>query len=333
MEKILLGGYFGFENIGDDAILLSEISFLKKEGFKPIILTNKGRSIFNEEAIDRYNFFKIFKIKNEFKFFILGGGGLFQDKTSFRSLAYYIFLIKYMKLLGKKVILLNVGIGPIIRNISKKLLYNVLKNCDLIFLRDSYSFEFFKNLNNKFLSSDSTFYFDIDEVEKENKIGISIRYFDKLDLNKIENFLKIIIKKVNLEVEFIVFSKEEIEIARKLNLNYFYSNDPIKIIERIGKLKFLIGTRYHSIIFSILTETPFIALVYDIKVKNIVKEIGLNNLIFPEDELETWSTIFSENFKKLEDLKNILKEKKRELKERLNFSFKKTVEFIKNDYF
>lgn len=331
MEKILLGGYFGFGNIGDDAILLSEINFLKKEGFKPIILTNKGMQIFNEECINRYNFFEIFKKRKEFNMFILGGGGLFQDKTSFRSLVYYIFLIKFMKFLKKKVILLNVGIGPIIREKSKKLLHKTLKSCDLIFFRDSYSFDFFKDLNNKYLSVDSSFYLDIFTVEKENKIGISLRNFDKLDLNKFKNFIEKIKERVDFDLEFIVFSKEEIDLANKLELPHFYSDNSIKIIEEICKMKFLIGTRYHSIIFSILTETPFIGLVYDIKVENLIKEIGLENLIYPDETINIWLEKFTRYFEMSNYLKNILSEKKKDLKEKVNFSFKKTVEFIKNE--
>lgn len=331
MEKILLGGYFGFENIGDDAILISEINFLKKEGFKPIVLTNKGKQVFNEDCINRYNFFEIYKRRKEFNVFILGGGGLFQDKTSFRSLVYYIFLIKFMKFLKKKVILLNVGIGPIIREKSKKLLHKTLKNCDLIFFRDSYSFDFFKDLNNKYLSSDSSFYLDIYTVEKENKIGISLRNFDKLDLIKFKNFIEKIKERIDFDFEFIVFSKEEIDLAKKLELPYFYSYDPVKIIEEMGKMKFLIGTRYHSIIFSILTETPFIGLVYDIKVENLVKEIGLENLIYPEENINIWLEKFLRYFEIKDNIKNILFEKKKELKEKVNFSFNKTIEFIKNE--
>lgn len=332
MEKILLGGYFGFENIGDDAILLSEIKFLKENGLKPIILTNKFKSIFNEEGINRYNFIEIFKRRKEFKFFILGGGGLFQDKTSFRSLIYYIFLIKIMKLLRKRVILLNVGIGPILRKVSKSILFNALKVCDLIFFRDSYSYNFYENLKNKYLGADSSFYLDFKNEKRENKIGLSLRYFDKLDLKKFMQFLDEIKKSLPFDFEFIVFSKEEINIAKKLNLNYFYSNDPIKIIEKIGQLVFLIGTRYHSIVFSIITETPFIGFVYDLKVKNLIEEIGLNNLIYPEENLFTWIEKFNEIFKNKDHIQNLLKEEKVKLKERVNFSFRALLNYIKNGH-
>ncbi|MBC7195492.1 MAG: polysaccharide pyruvyl transferase family protein, partial [Caldisericia bacterium] len=263
MEKILLGGYFGFENIGDEAILLSQINFLKNEDFEPIVLTNKGIKVFDTESLNRYNFLKIVLLRKKFNIFILGGGGLFQDRTSFRSLLYYIFLIYFIKFLRKKVILLNIGIGPIIRGISKRLLINAIKMCDLIILRDKYSYDFLPELKNKFLSSDSTFIISFNKKEKEKLILLSLRNFKEIELEKFKKFIEAIKKEFDLNIEFVCFSPDEIKISEYLNLKYFYSKNPLDIIEKISKSDFLIGTRYHSIIFSIITETPFIGVVYD----------------------------------------------------------------------
>ena len=331
MEKVLLGGYFGFENIGDDAILLSEINFLKKENFIPIILTKSGKKIFNEESIDRYNFLKIIKFKNQFNSFILGGGGIFQDSTSFRSLIYYLSLINLMKFLNKKVILLNIGIGEIKREISKKLLLKTLKKCDLIIFRDEYSYNFFDDLSNKFISSDSSFYLNFQKKEKEDLILVSLRYFKNLDLNKFKIFVDRLKKKISLNFEFIVFSKEEIELAKYLNLNYFYSQNPVETIEKISTSKFLIGTRYHSIIFSILTETPFIGLIYDIKVKNLIDDLGLNNLIYPDDEVENWIEIFIKNFNNGTEISKTISEKRNEFINRVEKGYDILKRFLKNE--
>lgn len=310
MEKILLGGYFGFNNIGDDAILLSEINFLRKENFKPIILTYKGRKIFNQESINRYNFLKIIKLRKKFNNFILGGGGIFQDSTSFRSLIYYLFLIYVFKFLRKRVILLNIGIGEIKRELSKILLHKSLKICDLIIFRDEYSYNYFKDLKNKFLSSDSSFYLNFQKKERENLVLISLRDFKNFDLNKFKIFLNRLKEKVKFKFEFVIFSKEEIELAKYLNLDYFYSKNPIDILKKISTSSFLIGTRYHSIIFSILTETPFIGLIYDIKIKNLIEELGLNNFIYPNDEVEKWLEIFINNFEQRNLINKTLIEKK-----------------------
>ena len=331
MEKVLLGGYFGFENIGDDAILLSEINFLKKENFIPIILTKSDKKIFNEESIDRYNFLKIIKLKNQFNSFILGGGGILQDSTSFRSLFYYLSLINLMKFLNKKVILLNIGIGEIKREISKKLLLKTLKKCDLIIFRDEYSYNFFDDLSNKFISSDSSFYLNFQKKEKEDLILVSLRYFKNLDLNKFKIFIDRLKEKISLNFEFIVFSKEEIELAKYLNLNYFHSKNPVETIEKISTSKFLIGTRYHSIIFSILTETPFIGLIYDIKVKNLIDDLGLNNLIYPDDEVENWIEIFIKNFNNRTEISKTISEKRNEFINRVEKGYDILKRFLKNE--
>lgn len=331
MEKVVLGGYFGFENIGDDAILLSEINFLKKENFKPIILTKSGKKIFNEESIDRYNFLKIIKFKNQFNSFILGGGGIFQDSTSFRSLIYYLSLINLMNFLNKKVILFNIGIGEIKREISKKLLLRTLKKCDLIIFRDEYSYNFFDDLSNKFISSDSSFYLNFQKKEKEDLILVSLRYFKNLDLNKFKIFIDRLKEEISLNFEFIVFSKEELELAKYLNLNYFYSQNPVETIEKISTSKFLIGTRYHSIIFSILTETPFIGLIYDIKVKNLIDDLGIKNLIYPDDEVEKWIEIFNKNFNNRSEISKTISEKRNEFINRVERGYDILKRFLKNE--
>lgn len=333
MEKIVLGGYFGFGNIGDDAILLSEINFLRKENFQPFILTYKGREIFNQESINRYNFFKIIKLRKKFNNFILGGGGIFQDTTSFRSLIYYLFMIYFFKFLKKRVVLLNIGIGEIKRKISKNLLYKSLKICDLVIFRDEYSFNFFKDLNNKFLSSDSSFYLNFQKKEKENLVLVSLRNFKNFDLNKFRIFLNRLKEKVDLKFEFIIFSKEEIELAKSLNLDYFYSKNPIDTIEKISKSSFLIGTRYHSIIFSILTGTPFIGLVYDIKIKNLIDELGLNNFIYPNDKIEKWLEIFIKNFEQRNLINKTLIEKKNIFIERVNKGYEILRKFLNYEHF
>jgi polysaccharide pyruvyl transferase CsaB len=329
MEKVVLGGYFGFGNIGDEAILLSEINFLKKDGYEPIVLTNRGIKVFECESINRYNFFKIFLKKREFNKFILGGGGLFQDKTSFRSLIYYIFLIYFMKLLKKKVILFNVGIGPIKRSLSKKLIIESFKISDLIILRDKYSYDFLPEFKNKFLSSDSTFSIFFNNVERGDFVLLSLRYFDNLNLDRFKNFLKLIKNRYDLNIEFIVFSKEEIKIAEYLNLRYFHSNDIIEIINKIASSSFLIGTRYHSIIFSIITNTPFIGFIYDIKVKNLIDELGLKNYISPEDPIEDWINKFCEFYENRESLNDSIKSKKSELIDRVKFGFEILRKFLK----
>ena len=332
MEKVILGGYFGFENLGDDAILLSEVSFLKENGFEPIVLTNKGKPIFGVKGISRTSIKDILRIRNEFSTFILGGGGLFQDKTSFRSLLYYLFLIDFMKSLKKKVVIFNVGVGPLIRKISIKLLFSTLKKADLVIFRDRFSFDFFPELKNKFLGFDSAFRLNFERKEKGKKILISLRYFKDLNLKKFSKFISILKEKIPYDFEFVVFSEEEKEIAKILNLPYFHMKDPISVLEKFSEAQFLIGARYHSIIFSIMNDVPFLPIPYDLKVRVLSKEVGFKDFIETYEALDVWIDKFNKVFEEREERRKIIIERKREFMERERSSFSLLLDFLSDGH-
>jgi len=80
-----------------------------------------------------------------------------------------------------------------------------------------------------------------------------------------------------------------------------------------------------------LTETPFIGLIYDIKVKNMIDEIKIENYILPDDSIENWIEVFNVNFEKREEISKILSEKKSEFINRVNNGYYILGEFLKNE--
>lgn len=329
MEKVVLGGYFGFENLGDDAILLSEVSFLKENGFEPIVLTNKGKPIFGVKGINRTSIKEILKLKGEFSTFILGGGGLFQDKTSFRSLLYYLFLIDFMKRLQKRVVVFNVGVGPLIRKISRKLLFSSLRRADLLIFRDKFSFDFFPELKNKFLGFDSAFRLNFERRDREKKILISLRYFKDLDLEKFSKFINILKEIIHYNFEFVIFSDEEKKIAETLNLPYFYRKDPISVLEEFSEAQFVIGTRYHSILFAIMNTTPFISIPYDLKVRILSEEVGFKDFIEKDEGVDEWVKRTKKVFEERKPREEVIRKKREDFNKRLQESFRILLNFLR----
>jgi len=53
------------------------------------------------------------------------------------------------------------------------------------------------------------------------------------------------------------------------------SYDPAEIAGVISKATFTLGMRYHSIIFSLISSIPFIAISYAPKVKDLAEELGM----------------------------------------------------------
>jgi len=124
--KILLGGYYGFGNLGDELILSVIVKELRQRfpnADLKILSADPAETELNHlvPAVNRWNPLSVFLSILRSDFFFLGGGGLFQDTTSGRSLMYYLLLILAGSLAGKKVILLSVGIESVQNNFLRKL--------------------------------------------------------------------------------------------------------------------------------------------------------------------------------------------------------------------
>src|SRR3989339_978082 len=127
--KIALSGYYGFGNIGDEALLT-----IIKQKIAGAEFTVLDRS------------FKIISQIFRSDLLISGGGTLFQDKTSSRSFYYYIGVVALAKLMGKKVMILAQGFGPLNKTLNRHLARLVLNRVDIITLRDKQSLETIKKL-------------------------------------------------------------------------------------------------------------------------------------------------------------------------------------------
>ena len=68
MKGVLISGYYGFNNTGDEAMIETLASQLAKRNYRLVVLSSnpdKTRELYNVEAYDRFKFFQIWKgIKN-----------------------------------------------------------------------------------------------------------------------------------------------------------------------------------------------------------------------------------------------------------------------------
>ena len=112
--KLLLSGYYGFGNLGDEAILSGLVQGLKARGHSVTVLSNDPlttASLHGVTAAHRVRGAPGALLKTDA--FISGGGGLLQDKTSLRSLHYYLTLLRLAKRLGKRAFVYGQSVGPL----------------------------------------------------------------------------------------------------------------------------------------------------------------------------------------------------------------------------
>ena len=135
----LLCGYYGFGNLGDDALLMRAA---KRACGNVVALAHdpaKTEFKFGIRCVNRSNLFAVLKAIKKCRRFVLGGGSLLQSTTSFRSLCWYSALFIYASLNGKRTEIWAGGIGGFRGTISKMLASNVLRRADLIGIRDNTS--------------------------------------------------------------------------------------------------------------------------------------------------------------------------------------------------
>ena len=143
--KTLLFGYYGFSNLGDDALLSSAVKRARGEFCGGVgALTRAPKQCTEHFGIPCYNRFSPFALISQVlrcDRLIFGGGTVFQDLTSRRSFIYYLFVLRLALFLKKEVLFYGVGIGEIKSGFARHLLYKSLLRVSYIGVRDERSFE------------------------------------------------------------------------------------------------------------------------------------------------------------------------------------------------
>lgn len=148
---VLLSGYYGFDNMGDDSILETVITSLTAE--KPDIritaLTKKPKfdsRRFGIRCVARMNLLSVIREMRRSRVLISGGGSLFQDSTSKKSLLYYAHIVNLARRMGMKTYILANGVGVIFSERNKRITAKTVNRADRVTVRDEESLQELVNI-------------------------------------------------------------------------------------------------------------------------------------------------------------------------------------------
>ncbi|MBR2432043.1 MAG: polysaccharide pyruvyl transferase family protein, partial [Clostridia bacterium] len=144
-EGIVIGGYYGFGSIGDEAILDLILESVRETSFfeTVYVISKRGGKRGNAWEISRFSLLRLVYTFIKCRVFIFGGGSLLQDSTSKRSLWYYEALLLIAKVCGCKTYIFANGIGPVSQ---RRALKKLLSFADRVSVRDPDSYEILKSL-------------------------------------------------------------------------------------------------------------------------------------------------------------------------------------------
>ena len=308
MADILISGYHGFANSGDEALLFAILNTLRK--IKPeldftVLSKTPGETsaVYGVNSISRYNPFKIIREMKKSKMLLFGGGSLLQDITSSKSVLYYLTIIRLAQKHGMKTMLYANGIGPITKKRNRKLASKILNNVDLITLRDDKSDEELKNLgvtNPKIIiTADPAFTIDTEEgkgsgrfftnlagVPSGTKLCIvSIRSWKNSSPYFVTDLAKLCDYMVENHAIYPLFVPmqypEDTEISKNVmahmkNSSYIINRELSvpEMFSVLSEAEILIGMRLHSLIYATTLAIPAMPICYDPKISAFMESLN-----------------------------------------------------------
>ncbi|MBR4400946.1 MAG: polysaccharide pyruvyl transferase CsaB [Synergistes sp.] len=152
---VLLTGYYGFGNFGDELLAEASKEILVRCGTDPdrIALLSadpaESERKFGVKAFDRWKLSEVIKACRQSRILLLGGGGLFQDSTSLRSCVYYWAVILIARICGMTVFAAGQSVGPLRSRLAFIITRHALSLCSKISVRDEPSMKLIEKLGLK----------------------------------------------------------------------------------------------------------------------------------------------------------------------------------------
>jgi polysaccharide pyruvyl transferase CsaB len=309
-----VSGYYGFHNLGDEAILESivqQIRHLAPDAELVALSASplQTASRLGIRAVHRMAFSKIATELKGADLFISGGGSLLQDVTGLGSVPYYLSLVKLAQVFGVKTMFLGQGIGPLKLAHSRWLVGAVARKADALTVRDQASRELLAScgvpIERITLTADPVLALDpapADEIDAvwqrlgldPNKptLAIAIRPWSDWFERQLKSFSAVLAQAATqwgAQILLLPFHRPDDDMLHE-ELSYCLETrpeahrphvamltealDPAVMVGLLGRLDLLVGMRLHALIMGAAIGTPSIGLVYDPKVKAFAELAG-----------------------------------------------------------
>jgi polysaccharide pyruvyl transferase CsaB len=298
----LLSGYYGFGNLGDEALLTVIVSQLKSRyPYGEIdVLSAKPEQTAHElrvEATPRWDAKAVRHAIDRADVVLSGGGGLLQNATSLRSLVYYAGIIRAASRASRKAMIFAQSIGPL-DFWGRALVKECCKGVHAATVRDKRSLQMLAPLlpagARLEQTADPVFLYDAPEedvdlsseglgADTDPLVVVSVRKAtgmkDRLDV--VARAVDRLAKQHDARVAFLpIGGTPDAEVSTLVIRKC--KTAPVLLPECtldraaniIRRAKALVGMRLHALIFAARYGVPFLAIPYDPKVSALCDELS-----------------------------------------------------------
>ena len=310
--RILVSGYYGFGNAGDDSIAAAlvagiracapdmPITFLCKD-------TKNSAKKYGVRTVPRFNIPAVLREMRTARLLISGGGNLLQNTTSARSLFYYTTIIRLAKRRGLRVFVLGNGLGPILGEKYERDVAKTLALADRITLREPQSLEYAASLgiprDRLALSADPALLltpadarrvdYILKNVGNVSHFAVSLRSFATLRSEEVDgadedSFAATFAAEVDAiaahtgakPLYILMQSSRDRALTEKVNAAAAVKGEILggltarEIMGVLGRCEFVISMRLHLLIYAVAVGKPPLGISYDPKIDAMMRYMG-----------------------------------------------------------
>ena len=306
MNRIVVSGYYGSKNAGDEAMLAAMIEVLSDLDPQVNITVISANPEDTEKrhgvhAVSWLSFGGIVRALRHADLLVSGGGSLLQNVTSGRSLYYYLGVIWLAERLGVPVMLYAQGIGPVCGGVARGLMRRIAGGVSLITVRDYGSYEEIESLGitkpPTLVTADPVLAIHPMDlgmgrgILKKAKadgarpvVGISVREWRGWDHYKqvIAETADRVAEELDARIVFFPMQvPEDVQtaetIASRMKTKATVLADEFttsELLSLVGNFDLLLAVRLHALIFAGVMGVPMVGVSYDPKIDRFLGSIG-----------------------------------------------------------
>ncbi|HEX4836256.1 MAG TPA: polysaccharide pyruvyl transferase CsaB [bacterium] len=302
MSRVVLSGYYGFKNLGDEAVLAATAGELRRRcpGVEITVLSASPAEtsrLHGVRGVSRRNPGEILRVLRGCDLFLSGGGSLFQDATSWRSPWYYLSILALARRLARRTAVYAQGIEPFRRASTRKAVSFLLNQVDLVTVRDAASQAVLAEIGVRrprvVLSADPSLLLTPEwsasaEAEKAGwgdgvVFGLALRQWgrgeavraaaDAARIIAARRGVKWVLLPMHLPGDLAVAET----LAAHIGPGAIVLRTPMgprEMLALVGSLDLLVGMRLHALLFAAAQGVPIVPLAYDPKVEALARDLG-----------------------------------------------------------